>query len=99
MPQVPFPHMLSSRNELAQGIIRVVTPDEIDGQLCWKDGRELNSVSRLTEDVLVVVEFSEIKEKRPAKRNWSNWSVHPTYYNGIGKMKRVFESQISVSVT
>ncbi len=99
MPKVSFPHILSSDKDHAKGIIRIVTDStETDGMVLQRDGRELNKDTGVIEDVFNVYEFSELKEKRPARGDWSKWDSHPTYYNGVGKVKRIFSSQLSVSV-
>lgn len=99
MPKVPFPHVLSSRIELGNGIIRIVTDKDIESEITQYDTRESNAKTGKLEEVYWVYRFTEIKEKRPARGDWSNWDRHPTYYNGVGTVKRVYESEMSVSVT
>lgn len=97
MPQVPFPHVLSSDLELGRGVIRIVTPEVMGGgkmQVQEKDGLQMNKKTQNMEMVFNIYLFDSIDEQRPARGDWSNWELHPTFYKGRGKVKRVFESEI-----
>jgi hypothetical protein len=96
MSKLVFPLVMSSERELHDGILRVVTDQEVNGRVVARDGSEMNKATGNFEEVFSVLEFSEIKEQRPAKGDWSQHEVHPTYYNGIGKVKRMYKSQLQL---
>lgn len=90
---VPFPHVLSSKIEASQGILRLVsdTADVETDTIVQYDGVQQNPKTVNLEPVYNIWKFTEIKERRPAKGDWSGWPSHPTYYSGMGSLvKRDF---------
>ncbi len=97
MPQVPFPHVLSSKKELSEGILRVVTDVLASGnRVIEYDRKEWNKTTNQMESVYSIYRFDTIEEISPAKGTWTNWSVHPTYFKGTGRyIEQLFESQLN----
>lgn len=97
MPHVPFPHILSSKTEVAHGVLRIVSDAEgvENDTIVQLDGLQQNPKTFRLEGVYNVWKFTVVKERRPARGDWSGWPKHPTYYAGIGSLlKRDFVSNL-----
>lgn len=97
MPQIPFPHVLSSDLEIKKGIMRVVSNQVINDGEAITESRpfQMNPKTKNMERVLACYEFTQVKEQRPAKGTWTNYKCHPTYYSGVGSMVLRFESDVN----
>lgn len=97
MPQVPFPHVLSSDMEIKKGILRVVSDEEMKGGASITEIRsaQMNKKTGNMERVHYCYTFKEVTEIRPARGTWNNRPVHPTYYSGVGSLILKFESELN----
>lgn len=96
MPQIPFPHVLSSDLEIKKGIMRVVSDQEMKDGAAITEKRPMQYCKKndCMESVYACYEFNKVNERRPAKGTWTNYGCHPTYYEGVGQMVLKFQSDM-----
>lgn len=94
----PFPHVLSSKKELSEKKLRIVSDvdlsksKEVYDYDCQKHNKETNMVDTGYNKY----ELELIPTSRPARGDWSKWDIHPNYYEGIGSYKgQVWGSSIN----
>lgn len=80
-----FPHILSTPLQLQSGFFRIVSDKEIGDTLTNFNRRQLNPATDQMEQVFNIYRIDEIREKRKARGDWTNWDKHPDYYLASGK--------------
>lgn len=99
--QTPFPHVLTPPKQSNKNLFRFVTDEDVDagGVIKEYSRRQNNPESDEVEAVYDIFKISDIKEKRKAKGDWSNWGLTPTYYKATGSyLGAQFESNLGTDV-